>query len=81
MVIIMNTNTLDNNQIKTNLVKAMLTHVPFDGWTWEAMEQGAKDIGYEKKKTSSERINGNKEVPSFALKPVMYGTSCVDPFL
>ena len=28
----------------------MLTHVPFDGWTWEAMEQGAIDIGYEKKK-------------------------------
>ena len=28
----------------------MLTHVPFDGWTWEAMEQGAIDIGFEKKK-------------------------------
>ena len=56
MAIIMNTKTLDNNQIRINLIKAMLTHVPFDGWTWEAMEQGAIDIGYEKKKTSSERI-------------------------
>ena len=52
----MNTNTLDNKQIRVDLIKAMLTHVPFDGWTWEAMEQGAIDIGYEKKKTSSERI-------------------------
>ena len=34
----------------------MLTHVPFDGWTWESMEQGAKDIGFEKKKTPSIRI-------------------------
>ena len=52
----MNTNTLDNKQIRVDLIKAMLTHVPFDGWTWEAMEQGAIDIGYENKKTSSERI-------------------------
>ena len=58
----MNTNTLDNNQIKTNLVKAMLTHVPFDGWTWEAMEQGAIDLGFEKKKTSSLRIKIFKEL-------------------
>ncbi len=56
MVILMNTNTFYNNQIRIDLIKAMLTHVPFDGWTWEAMEQGAVDIGYEKKKTSSERI-------------------------
>ena len=51
----MNTNTYDNNQTRIDLIKAMLTHVPFDGWTWEAMEQGALDIGFEKKKTSSER--------------------------
>ena len=51
----MKINILDNNQIRIDLIKAMLTHVPFDGWTWEAMEQGAIDIGYEKKKTSSER--------------------------
>ena len=58
----MNSNTLDNNQIRINLVKAMLTHVPFDGWTWEAMEQGAIDIGYQKKKTSSERIKIFKDL-------------------
>ncbi len=62
MVIIMNTNTFDNNKIRIDLIKAMLTHVPFDGWTWEAMEQGAIDIGYEKKKTSSERIKIFKDL-------------------
>ncbi len=62
MVIIMNANTFDNNQIRIDLIKAMLTHVPFDGWTWEAMEQGAIDIGYEKKKTSSERIKIFKDL-------------------
>ena len=58
----MNTNTFDNNQIRIELIKAMLTHVPFDGWTWEAMEQGAIDIGYQKKKTSSERIKIFKDL-------------------
>ena len=58
----MNTNTYDNNQTRIDLIKAMLTHVPFDGWTWEAMEQGAIDIGYEKKKTSSERIKIFKDL-------------------
>ena len=52
----MNTNTFDNKQIRIVLIKAMLTHVPFDGWTWEAMEQGAIDIGFEKDKKSSLRI-------------------------
>ncbi len=52
----MNTKTLDINQIKFKLIRAMLPHVPFDGWSWEAMEQGAIDIGFEKKKTQSLRI-------------------------
>ena len=51
----MKNKTLDHNQTRLNLVRAMLPHVPFDGWTWEAMEQGAIDIGFEKKKTSSLR--------------------------
>ena len=58
----MNTKTLDNNQIRIDLIKAMLTHVPFDGWTWEAMEQGALDIGFEKKKNSSFRIKIFKDL-------------------
>ena len=62
MVMIMNAKTIDNNQIRIDLIKAMLTHVPFDGWTWEAMEQGAIDIGFEKKKTSSERIKIFKDL-------------------
>ena len=52
----MKTKIFDNNQTKFDLIRAMLTHVPFDGWTWESMEQGAKDIGFEKKKTPSIRI-------------------------
>ena len=52
----MKNKNLYNKQTKTDLIKAMLKHVPFDGWTWEAMEQGAVDIGFEKKKTSSLRI-------------------------
>mgnify|MGYP001227307565 CR=1 FL=1 len=51
----MKTKTLDKNQIKIDLIRAMLIHVPFDGWSWEALEQGAVDIGFEKKKTSSLR--------------------------
>ena len=62
MVIIMNINTFKNNQIRVDLIKAMLTHVPFDGWTWEAMEQGAIDIGFEKKKTPSLRIKIFKDL-------------------
>ena len=58
----MKTKTFDNNQIRIDLIRAMLTHVPFDGWTWEAMEQGAIDIGFEKKKTPSLRIKIFKDL-------------------
>ena len=62
MAITMKTKTLDNRQIKIDLIRAMLTHVPFDGWTWEAMEQGAIDISFEKKRTSSSRIEIFKDL-------------------
>ena len=62
MVVIMNTYTSDNNQIRIDLIKAMLIHVPFDGWTWEAMEQGAIDIGFENKKTFSYRMKIFKDL-------------------
>ena len=62
MATIMKNKTLDYNQIRIDLIKAMLTHVPFDGWTWEAMEQGAIDIGFEKKKSSSSRIKIYKDL-------------------
>ena len=58
----MKTKTPDCNQIRIDLIIAMLTHVPFDGWTWEAMEQGAIDIGFEKKKTSSSRMKIFKDL-------------------
>ena len=58
----MKNKTLDKRQIKIDLIRAMLTHVPFDGWTWEAMEQGAIDISFEKKKTSSSRIEIFKDL-------------------
>ena len=56
MAIIMRSKISKNNQIRNDLVRAMLTHIPFDGWTWEAMEQGAIDIGFERKKTPSLRF-------------------------
>ena len=59
---IMKTKTSDCNQIRIDLIRAMLTHVPFDGWTWKAMEQGAIDIGFEKKKTSSYRMKIFKDL-------------------
>ena len=62
MVTIMKTEYVDNHQLRINLVRAMLTHVPFDGWTWEAMEQGAVDINFEKKITSSLRIKIIKDL-------------------
>ena len=58
----MKTENLDNYQLRIDLIRAMLTHVPFDGWTWEAMEQGALDISFEKKKTSSLRIKIFKDL-------------------
>lgn len=62
MVAKMKTENLDNYQLRIDLIRAMLTHVPFDGWTWEAMEQGAVDINFEKKKTSSLRIKIFKDL-------------------
>jgi len=47
----------DNTNIKYDLVKAMLSHVPFDGWTWIAMENGAVDIKFEKSKTANIRMD------------------------
>jgi ubiquinone biosynthesis protein COQ9 len=35
--------TLD--ELRPQLVRAMLLHVPFDGWTGRALEQGAADLG------------------------------------
>ena len=57
MVIIMKKKIIDNTEIKFDLVRAMMPHVPFDGWTWVAMENGAADIGFEQTKTENKRIN------------------------
>ncbi len=32
---------------RDKIVEAMLAHVPFDGWTWPALETGAADVGIE----------------------------------
>ena len=29
---------------RDKVIEAALTHVPFDGWSWKAMEAGAKDV-------------------------------------
>ena len=46
MAFTMKNKTLDKRQIKIDLIRAMLTHVPFDGLTWDAMVQGAIDISF-----------------------------------
>lgn len=53
---------LDYNKVKFDLISAMLPHVPFDGWNWDAIEQGAIDIGFEKKKTPLLRKKIYKEL-------------------
>tara|TARA_B100000212_G_scaffold250629_1_gene191790 strand:+ start:77 stop:817 length:741 start_codon:yes stop_codon:yes gene_type:complete len=58
----MKNENLDYYQLRIDLIRAMLTHVPFDGWTWEAMEQGAVDINFEKTKTPSFRIKIFKDL-------------------
>ena len=49
---------INHIQIKFDLVRSMLPHVPFDGWSFEALEQGAIDIGFEKKQS----IDGRMEI-------------------
>ena len=49
-------NQSDKNALKIKLVKAMLSHVPFDGWTWLALDQGAIDINFENKLNFNERM-------------------------
>jgi ubiquinone biosynthesis protein COQ9 len=48
----------DHIQVKFDLIRAMLPHVPFDGWSLEALEQGAIDIGFEPK----ENIDTRKDI-------------------
>ncbi len=49
-------------QIKFDLINAMLPHVPFDGWSFDAMEQGAGDIGFEQKKNIDARMDIYKDL-------------------
>ena len=47
----------DYIQVKIDLIKAMLPHVPFDGWSFEALEQGAIDIDFEQEKNIDVRMD------------------------
>ena len=51
----MTKNQSDKKELKFKLVKAMLTHVPFDGWGWGSLEQGAVDIAFQPKLNSEGR--------------------------
>ena len=44
-----------NSQLKFDLDNAMLVHVPFDGWSWAALEQGAIDTDFQTKLTFEDR--------------------------
>ena len=51
----MTNNQSTNSKLKFNLVNAMLVHVPFDGWSWTALEQGAIDMDFETKLNFEDR--------------------------
>ena len=51
----MTNNKCTNSKLKFNLVNAMLVHVPFDGWSWTALEQGAIDMDFETKLNFEDR--------------------------
>jgi ubiquinone biosynthesis protein COQ9 len=51
----MTNNQCTNSKLKFNLVNAMLVHVPFDGWSWTALEQGAIDMDFETKLNFEDR--------------------------
>ena len=52
----------DYIQIKFDLIKAMMNHVPFDGWSIDALEQGAIDIGFEQNETYDTRVKIYKDL-------------------
>jgi ubiquinone biosynthesis protein COQ9 len=52
----------DHIQIKFDLIKAMIHHVPFDGWSIDALEQGAIDIGFKQKETYDTRMEIYKDL-------------------
>ncbi|MDC1375882.1 COQ9 family protein [bacterium] len=58
----MRNNIIDNNNTKFDLVRAMLIHVPFDGWTWTAMENAMVDIEFEKNKVANKRMDICKDL-------------------
>ena len=49
-------NETHNKNIKYDLVKAMLPHVHFYGWTWAAIENGSVDIGFKKRESHASRL-------------------------
>ena len=49
-------------QVKINLVRAMLPHVPFDGWSFVALEHGSIDINFEQDKNIDVRMNIFKDL-------------------
>jgi len=46
----------DHIQVKFDLINAMIQHVPFDGWSLKALEQGAIDIGFEQDENIDTRM-------------------------
>ena len=43
-------------QVKFDLIKSMIQHVPFDGWSIKALEQGAIDISFEQDENIDTRM-------------------------
>ena len=77
----------DHIQVKFDLIRAMLPHVPFDGWSFEALEQGAIDIGFEQKENIDTRKdifrdlfkNGSIDFIDTFSEPVIYNDCPFEP--
>ena len=47
---------IDHIKVKFDLIRAMVKHVPFDGWSIKALEQEAIDIGFKQKESIDARM-------------------------
>ena len=46
---------MNHIQVKFDLIRAMIQHVPFDGWSIKALEQAAIDIGFKQEENDDTR--------------------------
>ena len=55
----------DLNELRRDILQAMLPHVPFDGWTKKALIAGARDAGHSPETAERAFIRGLNQVAEF----------------